>query len=105
MLPHVAGVGERFVKLLDEFSGRAPFIDRVLRQAAREVMLAQSSDWPFLITTGTGVDYARRRFTEHVMRYAHLERMLREGALNEEFVALCEQRDGLFPALELADFV
>ncbi len=105
MLPHVAGVGERFVRLLNEFGGRAPFVDRVLRQAAREVMLAQSSDWPFLMTTGTAVDYAGRRFVEHVMRYMHLDRMLREGALNEEFVSLCEQRDGLFPELDLGDFV
>lgn len=103
--PHLVGVGERLVALLREYSGRAPFIDRILRQAAREVMLAQCSDWPFLMSTGTAVDYARKRFLEHIQRFNHLDRMLCEGRLNEEFVALCEQRDGLFPNLELHDFV
>jgi 1,4-alpha-glucan branching enzyme len=104
-MPHVIGVGERLVHLLREHHGRAPFVDRVLRQAAREVMLAQSSDWPFLMSTGTAVDYARRRFIEHVQRFNRLDQMLTTGQLDEEFVALCERRDGLFPSLDLTDFV
>ena len=42
-------------------SGGAP----VLAQAARELLLAQSSDWQFIISTGAVADYAERRFTEH----------------------------------------
>ena len=37
----------------------------VLAQAARELLLAQSSDWQFIISTGAAADYAIRRFTEH----------------------------------------
>jgi 1,4-alpha-glucan branching enzyme len=37
----------------------------VLAQAARELLLAQASDWQFIISTGAVVDYAERRFTEH----------------------------------------
>lgn len=103
-VPHINGVNTRFVQLLREQHGRAPFVDRVLRQMAREMMLAQGSDWTFLMSTGTAVDYAKRRFSEHVRRFQHLDRMINEGPLDEEFVSLCEQRDGLFPTLELADF-
>ena len=39
--------------------------DLVLAQAARELLLAQSSDWQFIITTGQVTDYAVKRFTEH----------------------------------------
>ena len=42
--------------------GAAPAHDvRALNQAARELMLAQSSDWTFIMTTGTTVPYATRR--------------------------------------------
>jgi 1,4-alpha-glucan branching enzyme len=37
----------------------------VLAQAARELLLAQSSDWQFIISTGAAADYAERRFREH----------------------------------------
>ncbi len=38
---------------------------KVLAQAARELLLAQSSDWQFIISTGVAGDYAERRFLEH----------------------------------------
>jgi 1,4-alpha-glucan branching enzyme len=37
----------------------------VVAQAARELLLAQASDWQFIISTGAVVDYAERRFTLH----------------------------------------
>jgi 1,4-alpha-glucan branching enzyme len=37
----------------------------VLAQAARELLLAQASDWQFIISTGAVADYAERRFTGH----------------------------------------
>jgi 1,4-alpha-glucan branching enzyme len=37
----------------------------VLAQAARELLLAQASDWQFIISTGAAADYAEQRFTEH----------------------------------------
>src|SRR6185295_11932124 len=38
-----------------------PFTDRLLKQLARELLLAQSSDWAFLIKTGTAREYATKR--------------------------------------------
>ena len=104
-LPHLIGTGERLLALVGRHRGRSSETDRVLRQAAREVMLAQSSDWTFLMSTGTAAGYARRRFIEHVQRFNRLDAMLEDGTIDEEFVALCERRDGLFPALELEDFI
>ncbi|MGH7581056.1 MAG: 1,4-alpha-glucan branching protein domain-containing protein, partial [Gemmatimonadales bacterium] len=37
----------------------------VLAQAARELLLAQASDWQFIISTGAAADYAERRFRQH----------------------------------------
>jgi 1,4-alpha-glucan branching enzyme len=43
----------------------SPAARPVLAQAARELLLAQSSDWQFIISTGAAADYAERRFQEH----------------------------------------
>jgi 1,4-alpha-glucan branching enzyme len=43
-----------------------PEAHAVLAQAARELLLAQASDWQFIISSATAADYATRRFTEHV---------------------------------------
>ncbi len=45
----------------------------VLEQAARELLLAQSSDWQFIISTGAAGDYATTRFNGHCEA---LERLL-----------------------------
>ena len=43
----------------------SPAARPVLAQAARELLLAQSSDWQFIISTGAAADYAERRFRQH----------------------------------------
>jgi len=110
-MPHQVGVSERLARRLREHhEGRGtPFLEpvlreRILRQETREAMLAQGSDWPFLMSTGTAVDYAKRRFLEHVGRFHRLDTMLETGEADLEFLELCEVRDGLFPGLDLADF-
>ncbi|MFS0836819.1 1,4-alpha-glucan branching protein domain-containing protein [Paenibacillus sp. 1P03SA] len=47
-------------------------IDRILRQAARELMLAQSSDWAFMIESGEMADFAAGRFREHLNNFYQL---------------------------------
>jgi 1,4-alpha-glucan branching enzyme len=69
---------------------------RALRQATREVMLAQSSDWPFIIAMGTQVGYAVRRPMEHVARAQRLLHALSSGHVDEADMAQIEERDHLF---------
>ena len=49
---------------------------RALRQAARELLLAQASDWPFILRAGTSPDYARRRVKDHLLRFIALHDQL-----------------------------
>jgi 1,4-alpha-glucan branching enzyme len=46
--------------------------DRVLRQMGRELLLAQSSDWAFLMKTGNAREYATKRTKDHVLRFTRL---------------------------------
>jgi 1,4-alpha-glucan branching enzyme len=46
-----------------------PALRQVLEKAARQLLLLQASDWPFVITRGQAVDYGIKRFMQHVSRF------------------------------------
>ena len=77
----------------------SPMIDRILRQMARELLLAQSSDWAFLIKHGTAREYATRRTSDHLRRFNQLHASLGDLGVDERFLSECEMRDNLFPNL------
>ncbi len=79
--------------------------DRFLKQMARELVLAQSSDWAFLIKNGTAREYATMRTREHLARFDRLRLELEAGAGDESFLSDCEWRDNLFPDLNWRHYV
>ncbi|MDB5098793.1 MAG: hypothetical protein JWM80_3214 [Cyanobacteria bacterium RYN_339] len=77
---------------------------RALAQAARELLLLQGSDWPFLVTTGQAKTYAIDRFNEHVERFDTLADGVLGGALTEAKVAAIEAIDNAFAWIDYHDF-
>ena len=73
--------------------------DRVLKQLGRELLLAQASDWAFLMRTGTAREYATRRTLDHLERFNKLHDQFTHERVDEKFLADCEWRDNLFPSL------
>jgi 1,4-alpha-glucan branching enzyme len=76
----------------------------ILEQAARELLLAEASDWQFLISTRSARDYAEVRFADHIARFnrlASLAEAVESGAsLTPEenaFVEDCRMKDAAFP--------
>jgi 1,4-alpha-glucan branching enzyme len=74
--------------------------DRTLRQAGRELMLAQASDWPFIITNGTTEEYARRRFHDHLNRFHFLLQGLDSRHIDSGKLQALETMDAIFPELD-----
>lgn len=69
---------------------------RVLNQITRELLLLQSSDWPFLITTWQARDYATDRFLEHKDHFEKLASMIENNNIDEEYLQYCEDKDNPF---------
>ena len=69
---HLHKMAERMIELARRFPDADGLERRALDQAAREVMLAQSSDWAFIMKTGTTVPYATKRTNEHVKRFTRI---------------------------------
>ena len=88
----------RFPDPTSELQGRA------LAQAARELLLLEGSDWPFLVTTGQAKAWAIERFNLHVERFETLADMLVANALDEEAVEEIEDEDNLFEGIDYRHF-
>jgi 1,4-alpha-glucan branching enzyme len=103
---HLIGCGQRLERLiLEQGSGPVtPLARRALNQCLRELLLAQSSDWPFIVSTGTAAGYAERRIRDHVGRFCWLANALEAGRIDEEQLAAIEWLDNLFPELDYGSF-
>lgn len=80
----------------------APSADelKVIKQAARELLLLQSSDWPFLVTTGQAREYAIQRFSQHVERFKRLADSLDAGKPDVAFADEMWELDKVFADLD-----
>lgn len=101
MWPLINGAQRRIERIAAEYSSSPP---PALAQLARELLLLESSDWPFLVTTGQARQYAELRFTQHLERFEQLADQIEAHAVNESFVADLVERDKLFPDVDYRDF-
>jgi 1,4-alpha-glucan branching enzyme len=69
---------------------------RALDQAARELLLAQSSDWAFIVTMATTVPYAVRRFREHIDNFTEIASMIETGTIEEGRLKSVATEDPIF---------
>ncbi len=77
---------------------------RALVQAFRELLLAQSSDFAFILRSGTVTAYARTRVQSHLSAFLELVRAVRTGTVDPLRLQSLEHRDALFPSLTLSQF-
>ena len=89
------------VDLARRFETPSDLERRALNQAARELLLAQASDWAFIMKTNTTVEYAKKRTRDHIARFTYLYRALvGEVMLEEPIVREFEDRDNIFPDID-----
>ncbi len=98
--PHLLAAAGMMNQLARDFSGAEGLTLRALNQAARELLLAQSSDWAFIIKADTMVDYAVKRTKTHLDRFLTLYHGLIQNDLEEEDLAAMESQDNLFPDID-----
>lgn len=102
---HLHKAAERMVDLVYRFpSPPSVLVHRALNQAVRELLLAQSSDWAFIMKTGTLVDYAVNRTRDHIVNFTRLYQNLMWGSVEESFLKEMEEKNSPFPELDYRVF-
>lgn len=97
---HLHKATERMIELAYRFPVTEGRAERALNQAARELLLAQSSDWPFIMKTGTMVEYAVKRVKTHLHRFNQLYQGIYRNEIDPEWLGKVEYLDNIFPDID-----
>ena len=100
MWPVIHAAEARMLREVQKPEGASAEADVVLKQAARELLLLQSSDWPFLVSTGQAREYAVQRFHSHVERFDQLMESLDRGAPDTRLAEALWEKDKVFPNID-----
>ena len=101
---HLHHCQEQMIWMARKHKRASGLLKRALNQAAREILLAQSSDWPFIMKSGTVPEYARNRFITHIGRFRQLIKEVENGAVDPVFLRQLETWDSVFPDIDYAEF-
>ena len=94
---HLHFAGQKMIRLANTYNEPSKLEERALNQAARELMLAESSDWPFIIKNNTTTKYAIERVNTHIERFNEIYNEVTKGYIDENFLREIENLDNIFP--------
>ncbi len=100
MYAHLHKMAERMVEAATANKNAKGLRLNALNQMARELLLAQSSDWAFIMKTGAHSPYAHARFQEHVAHFTELYDEIKTNRLDEEYLRACEEKYNIFPDID-----
>lgn len=88
--------GGLMVNLANKYKDPNEIQKRALNQAARELMLAEASDWAFIINNNTTVEYATVRVKNHLQRFKELYEGIKSNNIGLDHLARLEEVDNIF---------
>jgi 1,4-alpha-glucan branching enzyme len=94
--PHLHMAAESMEELANAHPCATGPLLRALNQAARELLLAQASDWAFMINSGAMTEYATARTKSHLSRFLRLKREIEDHAIDEAWLTKVEAQDQIF---------
>ena len=97
---HLHKASECMHEFAKKYAGTKGLMKRALNQMARELLLAESSDWAFMMKTQTTVEYAVKRTTEHLRNAIRLYESIEKGSLDEIWIGKLEAQDSIFPQMD-----
>jgi len=108
MWPLIHNAEQRMEQLVARHPEATAEMGRILAQTARELVLLESSDWPFLVSTGQAKEYAIGRFQQHLARFNALAGFAERGTplrpAELEFLAAAEEADNSFSKIDYHAF-
>ncbi len=101
---HAGKAVERMSELAERFPDESGLRERILNQAAREVLLSMCSDWALLMRAGKSAGFARRQVEEPISNFQRIYDMLCSNTVSTEWLTRLEKRDNLFPSINYRMF-
>jgi len=94
----------RMVELADRFTEDSSLKERALNQAAREILLAQASDWPALLYREESAEYAKKQIESALQNFTIIDESLGRSHISAEWLTGLECRHNIFPNINYRVF-
>ena len=105
IVPEITKAGEVFVELSSKEKPKDDITLRILKQAARELLLSESSDWSFILRAGTTTELAKERIDRHLYRFWKLIDFInKKTIIDYTFLKNIEEEDNIFPDIKVQDW-
>ena len=104
LIRHVRTATERMIDLTGRFPSETGLKARLLAMGAREVLLAQSGEWPKMIHEGKDPDWAERSFTKNILSFTNVFDSLASNTVSTEWLTNMEKDHAIFPWLNYRVF-
>ncbi len=103
--PHLHHMADTMQELAHRYGAGAEFnTTRVLNQMTKELLLAQSSDWAFLMTTETATEYSVQRTKEHIANFNRLYSMIEQNSIDLDALEQMEYKNSIFNFIDYKIF-
>jgi len=101
---HLARAQERMIELAQRFPDTSGLNERTLNQAARELLLAQASDWPKLLYRRESSEYAHTQIEDALRNFTTIYESLGSNYISTEWLTKLEKRHNVFPNINYRVF-
>ena len=91
-------ITETYIPLLENYNRLLD--ERIDFRVARELLLAQSSDWAFMMKVGDTASYGIRRTKDHILRFTRLYQEIKDSRIDGGCLEEIEGRDNIFPEID-----
>ncbi|MCE5195034.1 MAG: DUF1957 domain-containing protein [Nitrospiraceae bacterium] len=93
-------IADKMTELADSFPKAVGIKKRALKQAAREILLSQHSDWPFILKTGVAAEYATKRINGHIEKFKDIYSRMKSDSVTAEWLEKIEKKDMIFSEID-----
>ncbi|MFH1644886.1 MAG: 1,4-alpha-glucan branching protein domain-containing protein, partial [Candidatus Omnitrophota bacterium] len=97
---HRHKITEYMIALADKFENAEGSLRLALNQLARELLLAQSSDWAFMMKNDVFVEYAQKRVSNHIEEFLKIYHMIEHNDIDEDWIAKRYAHYNIFPDID-----
>ncbi|MGN0728802.1 1,4-alpha-glucan branching protein domain-containing protein [Treponema sp.] len=104
MLRYTRKATQRIIDLAERFPSESSLKERLLNMAAKQVLLAQSGNWPAMIHDGQMLDYVESLFKDEILSFTKVFASLASNTVSTEWLTSCERKNPLFPWLNYRIF-
>jgi 1,4-alpha-glucan branching enzyme len=92
------------IEIAERFPNNSGLKERVLNQAAREILLAMSSDWPGMLYKQEFTEHARQQIESSLRNFTTIYEALGSNYISTEWLTNLERKDNIFPHINYRVF-